>query len=84
MGFLSVLMRRDREQLATRGLVAKGNMAPNLQSGHMCTHEVRMDSRHVQSYVSSLVVKNSLLESFLQRGVCNLVLRQPHLFHLLV
>jgi len=32
VGFFSVLMQQDREQLATRGLVAKRNMAPNLQS----------------------------------------------------
>lgn len=67
-----------------KGPGRQGGHGTELAVGHMCTHEIRTDSRHVQSYVSSLVVKNGLLESFLQRGICNLVLRQAHLFHLRV
>lgn len=67
-----------------RGPGSQEEYGTKLAVRHICTHETGMDSKHVQSYVSSLVVKNGLLEPFLQRGICDLVLGQSNLFHLLV
>lgn len=59
MRFFSVLYETG-QRTATCGLAAKRSVAPNSQSD-IYVHIRRGDSKDVQSYVSSLVVKNSIL-----------------------
>lgn len=61
--FLSALRKQKTENSST-WLGGQGKSGTKLAVKHICSQKTRVDSGNAQSYVSSLVIKNSICNLF--------------------
>lgn len=73
MRFLSAL-RKQKTKNSSTWLGGQGKSGTKLAVKHICSQKTRVDSGNVQSYVSSLVIKNSICNLFCKEGFATSVL----------
>lgn len=71
--FLSALRKLKTENSST-WLGGQGKSGTKLAVKHICSQKTRVDSGNAQSYVSSLVIKNSICNRFCKEGFATSVL----------